>query len=728
VTPQEMKAIGARIRELRTRRAWTQEILARATNPPMMLKTIKSVEAGRRVTRSDTLRKIAAAFGVSVEALTTPPTPQVPPTAPPRSFVFIQPLEHALAAARGILPISRSLRVSPDAFLRSGLVLERAELPLVLSALTQHRYALVVGHPSSGKSFLATTIGAHWRQHDMVYISNVRTLSLTTVSAVLDELHQIPDNSLLIVEDIHTNPRAAELLFADCLPLKISILLTARPSFSLELSRHEMSAIANIETTNPECYFYIRASDIADSLISLFEEHSRRVLSSTQRSSLKRQAQGDLWLLNLFLKETPADPAEATTPFAALWRDVRGLADRHPHYIEILWVVAQFFKDEVSIHREFVVQHLRLPGVAIDFLLGQDWIAEDFPEPLLSFRHSSFARAIIEAISRHSHLALVSDRRWSATLLMAQYAAWDPDSVFRLVRQLRYDPSALAALMACPDFVHALASGLNNPRHSLYDAAHLLSDITRITDDETREAVLELIDVDRTVTRLNRETAINAIAAYLDGFPWMVDQSARSLVQQANEHASKVERLEIEPPSDRVGFCEWMMKWDTSKSFLHAVRNNFRRFAAGRHLSVVDGDLARTGFCSKSSETGQVILCGKTLISSPSPKSREILQRLDICRISDLCNRIGDAYAASHILHLFSWIDQDIGRTLVKGLNIQTLLDNAKATGDMSLLNFFCWSIWSVDQILLEQDILPLLSSGERDRMRVAGWLPRDLF
>ena len=62
-----MEELAIRVKSLREDRGWTQTELGRRSNVPQS--AIHYIESGIRNPRADTLRKLAAALGVTVAAL-----------------------------------------------------------------------------------------------------------------------------------------------------------------------------------------------------------------------------------------------------------------------------------------------------------------------------------------------------------------------------------------------------------------------------------------------------------------------------------------------------------------------------------------------------------------------------------------------------------------------------------------------------------------------------------
>jgi uncharacterized glyoxalase superfamily protein PhnB/DNA-binding XRE family transcriptional regulator len=168
----DMKPAGSRIRELRERRAWTQERLAEvaAISP----RTVQRAEEG--VMAAQTLSAIASALEVDVDALSAPSQPPASPRISPS--LFYRDADAAIAFLDRAFGFRPRLRVPGpgDTVMHCELVYEDGVIMLASADDQRKSPAQLGGAYTQGLYVLVEDIDAHYARAKRAGAAIVREL------------------------------------------------------------------------------------------------------------------------------------------------------------------------------------------------------------------------------------------------------------------------------------------------------------------------------------------------------------------------------------------------------------------------------------------------------------------------------------------------------------------------------------------------------------------------
>ena len=641
-------------------------------------------------------------------------------------LTFLQPI-------RDVLNGFHEINITPSSgltrkYFNSEWYVRRPEINTIKDQLHNSQFCFLVGSSASGKTVLAKNIAFDFEQEIPVFFLDSRRISKVTFPLILQELNKIPSLSLLIIDDIHYDLRSIELIFSRLLSMGHKVLLVSRPCYQVELSRHEQNTIAEIPITFPDCYFEINASDIVHEIIRNYKAKLRIDLKDTFVKEIIKYSGNDLWILSYFLKNLKSE-IDFKLVYSEVWKDVIELRKLSEDAIDIFISIARLYQFEIPVPRNFLVNKMKFQHSDINILVKMGHVGEHLPDELLYLKHSSYAKIIsisgLYVKQRNiSHDSLKSIHLSDFLCQLEKYIEWDWYTVFTVVRQLRYEVEVLEVLVGSDIFKAALKVGLNNDEFSLNDSAHLLSDITRITDEGLRNCILDLLDEETIVKRLNSEENVQNICGFLDGFPWIVEDYAINMVAEMNNRMATIARKNMSSVDeiDPVGFCDWMMKWNNKKSLLFDLKNVYSKCSGEDAVYSKELPLYNMGFCSKSSENGEIIICAKSIVSSAPEKAKYICKKLNFKKIADICNTEADPYIACNVINLINWIDHNSGKRILSFIDLKKFLNKTISSKKNSLFQFFAWVVFTVDRNLFNKDIVHQLSSNEKEVLMSSGW------
>ncbi|ODS40701.1 hypothetical protein BEH94_08745 [Candidatus Altiarchaeales archaeon WOR_SM1_SCG] len=317
--------------------------------------------------------------------------------------------------------LEKSEKESFDDFLQRGgksywidfekkYITERKEVDEIISKLEKDPIHLIIGDPSSGKSFIAKNIGYKslkkiWFFRDDVFIIKIEKKKKLSAHDLSEILKINKENTLLIIDDVHSDFEGCDDLLDKIGEPKFKILLCGRSEVikrKIELyPETKLGKRVRDEKTCTKIYAYTAVEDIFKN----FENKSKIKIKEEHRVSLKKRYGQDLWILSRalnFYKNNDCVPDREE-----LCNEIKEKLTNDPykkiHAEDIILPISLFYRHEESIAMRTLTESLELDKE------DNIWKLIDYGEIIetdgeLSLHHSSRAKLYLETFKKYEKL------------------------------------------------------------------------------------------------------------------------------------------------------------------------------------------------------------------------------------------------------------------------------------------------------------------------------------
>ncbi|MES3516776.1 MAG: hypothetical protein PPP58_03825 [Natronomonas sp.] len=312
--------------------------------------------------------------------------------------------KHVLGYQYGTVDSSsaRFFRAPPTwADIEEEYVVEHPALQSVSDDITSHRGGLVLveGPPASGKSSLLFAVAYEILTDARIRAPPVYVLELQTTRPSFDQLRadldQLPNNAILLVDDVHLKPRDLVELANTAKNSATTFVYATRPTrnYPRDLD-HRLNDLAGAKHT-------LEASDVAAEIIDRFLETLDVSPAEKERATDRcMQYRHDLYALDAALR-TYETEGEVSDREIHRWITDEMLADDEygDVYVDrgpLVIAIACLYRFEVAVTLNYLVSHLGLPEENVHALVGAGEILIT-NEDKYALHHSSIAELIIDA-------------------------------------------------------------------------------------------------------------------------------------------------------------------------------------------------------------------------------------------------------------------------------------------------------------------------------------------
>jgi nucleoside phosphorylase len=579
-----------------------------------------------------------------------------------------------------------SVRLSRDDF-ETGRIVAHPLHDEALSKLRESHVLSLVGPMGSGKSVLARAVAISLEKSgaQCVFLPPDHVTD-ALLPHLLTELSRLPAGCTLVLEDIHRDPTKYNILFEAARAKGLDVILTSRPSFYSEVHRHAPLSVTGFLDERNSSRVTLIADDVAAQIVNNWFALHNAGDHNAAPSAYLNAARHNLWALTFLLRHSaPGATLKLDTAYGSI---IDVIEDSLPTETSRMAYVAICLAYQFEIPLPASLLGLLADATSADLvslhksgLTAYSGVTRSFSIP-----HAGQAQLSLDAFEAHRHRILhrfgTSPERRAAAVL-CKYLQIQPAELALVMRHVRNEPRYVEALSQEEQFCRLADDLFLDTSASTWDLAHFLSDYTRVTNDATRARAVGSVDVSAAVRRLDRESDLNALAAFLDAFPWSVSQLAVPLVEEVNAEMAAISRHATgSERDDQVGFCRWMVASSEEVPGKTDVRDVYARYDHGKMIPLERFSEDRIGFCSKSSATGKVIMCGKSLVSRPHTKSIEIIRALDSSKLAAKLDSTTSAYTVAHVIDLLHWIDATVAREVVCQMDVGHLKSVTADPGD----------------------------------------------
>lgn len=601
-------------------------------------------------------------------------------------------------------------------------IIERTEVHQIIQSINDGNNAiLVLGAPASGKTVLAYNIAYYLLKDKKGFLINASDITKGTISSIITEIESIISTKpLLIIEDIHKNPVICNSLYRTLNRYiqnkKMTVIITSRPGYKIDFPRLEYNYILDLENKPYVTLFSITSNSIIKPLI----EKRLGKKSDIFHKKIAEECGGDLWILTYFLSSIKNDKIDMEQVLQYIHKDLVTIERDIPNTLQIMLTLSFFYRYEIQIEKKYLTNLLDIGYDIISALLREGYIIEDPGKDYCFVRHSSIAELFVatgrkfKSISKICKLLKMTEDDVEK-LLFEDYIKFDPSMIYLFVQRFRYNNELLEFLITTNSTRRIIFDKINNLQEENELIASFLSDFTRISSEKVRHEVERQINEKLYAKRINKEKDLETIGCLLNCLPWDISPIGKTLIDESNIAVEKMRRRYRRDRDEKMGYCDWNIKWDIKKNLINEIRAIFQKYKSGKKINLETMDLNHLAFCSKLSHARYINVCSKSLLCEASLFYRKMLRSVDVSKLANKIDKETDLYKISHILNNLYWLDKSIGYKLMILINMKTLakkISNAQSVDNLSFL------FWNLEKLLDKENLDVLKNSITNNRIK----------
>ncbi|MCJ7697778.1 MAG: AAA family ATPase, partial [Thermoplasmata archaeon] len=243
-----------------------------------------------------------------------------------------------------------------------GNIIERNELKWILQSIEKGvRKILVIGPPASGKTVLIRHIAYKLYDRKKIFFFDTNDMTKETLPHILEEIHTFPEDTLVIIEDIHKNPITCNKLFRAIMDKNLFIILTSKPGYKVDFTQKDQNFIQNLENSPNKTFFSISPKPIIHALI----DRKMGRISKELRYELVTKCGDDLWILTYLLTFIKKGTIQLEDVLVCIHEDLQQIEKTTPKALDILLTLSFFYRYEIMVEKNFL---LNSSGVGLDVL------------------------------------------------------------------------------------------------------------------------------------------------------------------------------------------------------------------------------------------------------------------------------------------------------------------------------------------------------------------------
>ncbi len=181
-----------------------------------------------------------------------------------------------------------------------GLVAHREETDEILKRLENERFCLLLGHQASGKSIILRSVGYQLilKGHIALIVDNVERFDVK--EALLDIEHWNLPNVVVMIDDVHRNPKACSDFLNDVDKFDVKVLFSSRPLNLMALKEGEGLRLRKIYQQAIETKV---SRNLIERIVTKYciSLGARVRIKKEDIDSVMEKCGTDLWLVSYFL-------------------------------------------------------------------------------------------------------------------------------------------------------------------------------------------------------------------------------------------------------------------------------------------------------------------------------------------------------------------------------------------------------------------------------------------
>jgi len=436
---------------------------------------------------------------------------------------------------------------------RKGYIHIRPEILEIESKLKRGRFLHISGPPSSGKTVLALTVAyrALLEKNVVLYFTRPSALTNTFLKFLSqDRTKRKFDKSktIIIVDDGHLDVAMCSKLFTAVYDgfEKLRLLFVSRP-ISTDSIEDENTVLFMFTQYMP--LFDISADRAVSTIAQFFSQKQfNRPLPPVVRNFLLHECANDLLLLGRYLRVWDGTvqinlPKIREKVAFSVRRDLESMRNQSSDAVRILLVLGLFYRFEIGIEKDFIVDHLNLNP---QYLLKRGDIHAE--NNFLMLAHSSLAKLysnVIQSLNMPEYSEFAEKYHPFPLKLFYEYASYAPRNFSEFIIGLRLSPDIARSILISEELRKNIVDSLQRePNLTLLGWALRTMDIV---DHKACWAIVKEANLTINAETKIRQTDPSGISLFLFNLHIVSLVKGREWVAQVDKKllADKISRLPL---------------------------------------------------------------------------------------------------------------------------------------------------------------------------------------